>query len=295
MTRVSVVVLFLAVFAGVGFFCSVQTEGFFPYQIPKSAPFQSQWEVVSSEEANKALLRQICAQPFSYLSKGDQCFVFASQDHQYVIKLPYHGKCLAPFWLRPWPYIAEAYRARQMEKKQRNIHKSAMGYLFAFEKCKEETGLLYLHLNRTTDLRCQIRVQDKIGVQHLIDLDTVEFMLQRKGILLHAAIERWMQQGNKEAAQRGLSALVTLFFQRYAKGFEDKEQCLEKNYGFVGEVPIQIDVGRLRKCAVQGRQEQVEAVRRTFSPFSQWLEEHYPELHDDLERQIGHCGAVVGP
>src|SRR3569832_1407459 len=79
--------LFILCFYGVAKFCKKQTGSFTIARITSDLKFHPEWEVNNTQEkeAQKAL-----AQPYRFLGKGAQSFVFASEDGQWVIKFFRH-------------------------------------------------------------------------------------------------------------------------------------------------------------------------------------------------------------
>ena len=169
-------VVFLVVMIGISHYSAMRTDGFYPYKIPHSAPFRPDWEITPSSIP----LQPIFSQSFRYLGKGHQCFVFESQDGHYILKLPIHSRFLPPLWLRNVPFFSENYRSMKMVKGHHKLNKDSRSYTLAYERLKEETALLYVHLNRTNHLQQTVVVIDKIGVPHSLDLDQVEFLVQKK-------------------------------------------------------------------------------------------------------------------
>jgi hypothetical protein len=273
-------ILFLVGMTVLNLLCEKQTDGFFPYQISAS-------QQVGANKGDERLLKLITSQPFSYLGKGHQCFVFESQDHQYVLKLPFHSQIVPPLWLRPVPFFSDLYRERQIPRKKRKLNKAISSHTMAFEQLHKETAVVYIHLRRTSTLQQTVPLIDKIGVQHLIDLDRTEFILQKKGEQLYPTIEKWMEQGEIEQAKAGLSGLITLFYSRYRQGIEDKEKVLNTNYGFLDGHAMQIDIGRLRKIKEpKNRDTQTKEIRGVFAHLHAYLKERFPELADHLEKEI---------
>lgn len=269
--------LFAAIFAGLGAFCYKQNDGFFPYQIPSSLPFHKEWEVAAN---TKEPFSKIFSQPFRYLGKGCQCFVFASEDSKYILKLPYHSHLQPPIWLRPIPLLAELYRVKRMLKGHRTLQRDATSYLLAYDKFQEETGLLYVHLNKTDYLHQKVQVFDKIGVEHILDLDNHEFILQKKAEPFYPKIDQWMSQGKIEQAKIALSELCKLLYKRYEHGIDDRERNFDGNYGFIEDKPIQIDIGRFRAQEASVKPE--EEIERLLVPLKAKLKKDYPELHEHL-------------
>lgn len=277
--------LFIGGMSILNIFCYQQTDGFFPYRIPKSLPYHPEWEITSPD---RSVLDPIFSQPFVYLGKGHQCFVLQSQDGNYVLKLPFHSQMLPPLWLRPIPLISDIYHTNKLLKRQRKLQTDKQSYLLAYNQLQKETGLIYIHLNRTQSLGYQIIAFDKIGVQHVIPLDQVEFILQKKAKQLYPTLKEWMDLGQIELAKQGLSELVNLFTSRYAKGIEDRENVLDTNYGFLDGHPIQIDIGRLRTCEKPlDRSSQAAIIWSIFKPLSAYLECNYPPLATHLNQLRG--------
>ncbi len=246
-------------------------------EIPASVPFHPEWEI--SPELS---LNAIFSQPFTYLGEGHQCIAFESPDG-YVLKFPLLRAHASPWWHR-LPFFAEKYRNLHAHRIHKKLKNDSVRYLLAFEQLKEETGLVYVHLNRTSSLNLKVLLTDKNGLQHSIDLDHVEFFIQKKAQLLYPAIEEWMSLGQIHQAQQGLSSLVKLFCKRLAKGIQDSEQCLEGNFGFIGTDAIQIDLGHLRKKEPPyDKTLETEKITNLLAPLKQHLSSKYPELVNHLK------------
>ena len=74
------VVAFLVLFYVISLFCEKETEGFSIRRI-NAAPL-----LPFSNHGNTLLTEEILKQPFHYLARGGQSFVFVSEDQKYVIK-----------------------------------------------------------------------------------------------------------------------------------------------------------------------------------------------------------------
>lgn len=279
-------ILGIGVFGTLCWLCPRATDGFFPYPIPSSFPFHPEWEADRLTAEEKKEIDLLCSQPFFYLGKEHQCFVFESKDQSAVLKFPFHSQTLPPFWLRPIPFFAERFHTKKILGKQKKLQTDAMSYLLAFDQLKMETGLLCVHLNRTKHNLPTVVLFDKIGVKQTVALDDFEFVIQKKADPLIATLDRWMANGEVTCAKGGLSALISLFANRYAKGIEDGEYVLEGNYGFIEGVPMQIDVGRLRVCPeTVSLAEQEAMIWGVFEPLTAYLKEHHPTLAEHLDAE----------
>jgi hypothetical protein len=270
LTRLSFLLLFILSFYGVAKFCKLQTGSFTISRITSSLSFHPEWETPLEADLD------ILCQPYTYLAKGAQAFVFASQDGKYVIKFFRHHHMSAPFWIKALPF--EQAR-RHVAKKEAKLQKDFASYKLAYDRFREETGLIFLHLNKTDHLKLKLDLVDKLGIHHPIDLDQYEFLVQRRADLLYPALEAL----SEEQAKIALTNLVMLLKTRMEKGIFDKDPDLNTNFGLIGTTPIQIDFGRYKKAA--SLVDKDEIVRITDN-LHQWLMARAPKLDEWLKQEI---------
>ncbi len=282
------IILFILLAIGVQRFCHRQTDGFALYKVQSSLSYNPDWDISISDQ-DLARVRLVLNQPFYYLGKGAQCYVFVSQDDQYVLKLfrLYHLR--PPFWITSlrFPFSLENYRLKKIAAKEHELAKDFESYKIAYKDLKEETGLLFEHLNKTTSLGISIDLYDKIGVHHRLDLDSTEFLLQKKASLFYPSLEAWIQEGNLQQAQEVLSDLVAYLAARAQKGIFDKDPDINTNFGICQGKLIQIDVGRFRKDPSRKNPSTYrEDIIRITDHLHQWLEEKEPSLDRHLQQEI---------
>jgi hypothetical protein len=216
-------------------FCHKRTDGFALYKILSSLPFDPEWDSCFSDLEESGALSKILDQPFYYLAKGAQSYVFVSEDGQTVIKFfrIYHLR--PPMWLNAlcMPPTLQPYKIRKMIEKRSELRKDFSSYKIASETMKEETGLIYLHLNKTSHLNRRLTIYDKIGIAHELDMDKMEFLVQKRATLVYPAIDCLMKNQSLKAAKEAISALVSLLLTRYEKGIFDKDPDLNTNFGFL--------------------------------------------------------------
>jgi hypothetical protein len=235
--------------------CHHCTDGFAVSKITSNQPFQTQSEEMSPEVA------KIFSQKFSYLTKGGQCYVFASEDGKYVLKFFKHQHLRAPAFYSYLPFLHE-----RLHKKRRALEKVFASCRIADEEFKEETGLVYLHLDKSHGDET-LTIVDKLHIEHTLELNAFEFVLQKRATLLHPYIDTLMRNGDTEGSKRALAEVLQLTVKRTKKGIVDTDANLGTNFGFVGDKAIQIDIGRLSKVHHRGAND-----------LKHWLNCHYPEL-----------------
>ena len=264
-------VIFGAACVWLSIFCRAQTDGFKICKISSDLPFSPEWETTPN---NIPFIKKALSQPFSYLARGSQAFVFASQDGQYVIKLIRYNHIQPSFWEK----MTSPEKCKALEEKFRHDFTS---YKIAYEELQEETGLLCIHLNKT-DLFCQnLVIVDKLGISHTLDLDKTEFILQKRAEPLYPHIKKLMNQEQEEMAKTLISHLIFLLSHQSSKGIMNSDVDLFKNFGCLENQVIELDVGSLKK----GFQDKEELLKVT-ECLHQRLSQDYPSLDAHLLKEL---------
>ena len=190
-------------------------------------------------------MQELFSQPFTFLNSGLECYAFLSQDKQIVLKVFKHhyirqAELVAQ--LLPLPY----FKKIRQDKIER-MAKTFASCKIAYEELKEETGLLYMHLNKTSLQLPTITLIDRLDIKHQVALDGVQFMVQKRADLLDAILENNMAKYDLEGAKKHIHALVALIVDRCKKGVADRDPILDRNFGFLEDRAIVIDVGSFSK------------------------------------------------
>jgi len=234
-----------------------------------------------TEEVDKAL-----SQNYTYFGCGGQAYVFFSEDGKYALKFFKQRHFREPTHLNYIPFI-EKYRNLKYAKRKKKITVEYASYKLGFEQIPEETALVYVHLNKTSHLHKQITFIDKFKMEHKIDLDKTDFILQRRAQLVHDKIDQQMSAGDTDGAKKTIASIVDLIVTRCKKGYCDKDPNIATNCGMLGDKAIKIDVGRftLDPKMTQPlfyKPELYHLVR----PFHRRLSEKYPELATYLDEKV---------
>jgi hypothetical protein len=264
-------------------FCHQKTDGFTISKIQAPIPYYPQWQ------ENKEELPDVFDQKYNYLDSGGQAYAFASEDGKYVLKFFKRHLRTVPLWLRvlPLPETLAAKREAQRVKRERKLHRDYESYILAMQYLPEETGLLYLHLNRTLHLKTVAHIVDKIGIEHTIALDKVPFILQKRAINSYAYIESLLENGELEKAKEAIDSILALIASRSMKGIYDADVSIHRNLGFYEQRAMIIDVGRfkLQPTLVEPKayREHLYKVTRRLSTH---LEEMCPQLAEYLDERV---------
>lgn len=271
------------------------TGGFTLSNITSDFAFQPQWEVRPLMASEQAEFAKALDQPYFYLGKGCQSYVFASQDGQYVIKFFKYQRYRLQSWLAyfpPLPAIVK-YRQEKIEKKWNKLDGFVKSWKVAFENLQEETGLIFVHLNKTDRLHHQLTIYDKIGVQHTVDLDQMEFCIQRRASMLCPTLMEFKAKNDLAGAQRLVHQLLNMILSEYSRGLADNDHALMQNTGVAQGKAVHIDVGQfvINEAVKQPAVFHQELFTKTYK-FKKWLGENYPELKEYLE---GELRLIIGP
>jgi hypothetical protein len=280
----------LGIYVG-GRLCHQATDGFTILKISSKLPFNTDWEITDLQSEKNKSVAAILTQKFYYLNKGAQSYVFASEDGKYVLKLFKFHHLRLPFFIDycPLPEFLEKWRIQRRLKKFEQLNKDFLSYKLAYDTLKDETGLVFLHLNRSKGLQQKLILVDRLNIEHRLESDDFAFLIQKKAQLVCPTIQILMENQNLPAAKKAIESLINLVVLRLKKGIDDLDPNLTKNYGFVEERAIQIDCGRFSKVE--------KALADSCPPFKvgdlvksgsfyHWLANSYPELAEYFKKLL---------
>lgn len=250
--------LFLIV--AVAFFLSLSIDSYLCDGFSKKHIHSKRQEFQVVKVADPTIV-PILAQNYFYKEKGSQCYVFESQDGEYVLKF---------------------FRFQRYKSKKRSIEDLIESCELAFRELKNETHLLTVHLNKTNELKIQVKCFDKMNRAFLVDMDEVEFILQRKATSLYPYLSELIESNKKQEAKEALANLVHLLNQRMEKGIFDGDAALIKNAGFYDGQAMFIDIGQFKKQSQDQQTAQLE-LKKVTSDLKTWLESKDQELVSYLD------------
>jgi hypothetical protein len=239
----------------------VRTDGFSPQIISQTIKNKKSHSIDPSELA-------ILSQPFSYLGKGRQCYVFESLDGKYVIKF-FNAK----YFTMPW----YAFLHREKEQAKRTLRRSFFenSYEIALQEMGEE--ILFLHLGTSTTYP-PLSIRDKASRVFQIDLNSNAFVIQQKGRPIYPALEKIYQKEGLKGLCREIDHFFDQIEVRIAKQIADADSDIEHNWGYIEGHLFHLDPGRLYydptlSTPKRRHQEWQSSTRR----FGKWLKSHYPD------------------
>ena len=77
-------------------------------------------------------------------------------------------------------------------------------YQDAYEHLRVNQGLLYIHFNKTRELKTKVHLIDQRGKLDVLDLDGIEFVVQKHAQKIYDALNGWVEEGNLDQAKWGI-------------------------------------------------------------------------------------------
>ncbi|MBS0625221.1 MAG: hypothetical protein JSS32_04155 [Verrucomicrobia bacterium] len=228
------------------------------------------------------------AQTYTYLGRGHQCYAFGSADGKYVVKLPRYDRYGLSFFLRScrFSFLDEARKTTKADLDHR-FSFILESFRIAYEELKEDTAVIYLHLNKTNCWKTPLKIKDRLGRTYLLDADRTAFILQEKKPIMMAAFQECLKRGDRKGAEEILDAFLAVVVKRAEKGIYNKDPSFLRNFGWDGERGIQIDIGSFyRKLGKTGTAASRQSFSETMGPVRLWLAQVDPEISERFEKKV---------
>jgi hypothetical protein len=290
--------LFIVLFIATERFCRLQTGGFRPHKALSDLSARAEWELAPLAPAECARIQTLLDQKFSFLGRGGQFYAFLGEDGESVLKIFKHHRMRinSPLNRFRLPGVLDKYRCKLLgsnDLPEKRLEECFMSCKIAYEEFQEETGILYLRLNKGRQFNKSITLFDKLGIAHLFQLDDLEFVLQKRADLVYPKLQHLIEQGEREAAKRHLDALIALIHHRCSKGIADRDAVIERNFGFIGEKAVVIDVGCFKKDeALKSTTTAHQALLKETASLHHWLTKHDEELATYFDSSLRSANAA---
>lgn len=230
------------------------THGFRVAKMRLDFPAHPEWEAPLPPEA-VAILRQ----DFFFLGRGAQSYVFESEDGKYVIKLFHYSRSFSD------AKVVLLFNACKM----------------AYDHLREETGLLFIHLNPTPMHLPLLHCRDAVGRWYHFPLDEARFALQKKG----KPFKDTLQKACRDPAEikRRIDEFLHLLQTRAQKGILNTDPNLGRNFGFLDDQAIEFDFGNYRWVPDLNQKAEID---RYAQRLRRWLRQTAPEWVAYLDQRL---------
>lgn len=230
------------------------TYGFRVAKMRIDYPFEPRWEVAPNPDMN-----QILKQRFHFIGKGAQCYVFESADGAYVIKL-------------------FRYDQPNCEEKVVQLFNACK---IAYDLLREETGLIYIHLNPTPMNLPTLYCKDAVGRKYKFSLDQTRFAIQKKATDFRLCLES--AKVDPDLMKKRIDQLLFLLQARASKNVRNADPSLSRNFGFLDDRAIEFDFGNYQLCEQLNQKTEIQ---RYTSKLHAWLDENAPEWSAYLDEKV---------
>lgn len=247
---------------------------------------QKYWPLPPLADEEQKLLSDILKHRLTYLGKGNQSYVFASQDQKYVIKF-FNFRHLKNSWWEEktlsLPFLGHIREKRQTTKKKK-LNRVFEGHRIAYLYDRQDSGLLFVHLNKSDNLKVSAQILDGLGNVHNLNLDDYIFVVQKKVTPTQEIFSRLLKQGDVNTVKAMIGDLFALYVREYNRGVLDKDQNLMINTGFDNNTPIRMDVGKvIFDNDIKDREAQKKDLKKiALNRIDKWVSKHYPQYREQI-------------
>lgn len=256
-------------------------EGFWGFEIQHELPSVQETFVPPQEEPFN--------QPYYYIGKGCQSYVFESLDKKYVLKFFKKKHLSDPIFLKKMsfipflkPYISEKCARRVFRRSE-----LSNSLVIAEKYLKAQGALVSIYLPMNFPFQKKAIVFDRIGWQHTIDLNNTPFILQKKAVPLASYLRNLAENHENEKVVSLIDSIKELLQSCVASGVVD----VDRAYAFVQNTAyltdekrvILMDVGKFSKISELTKFEPEEYISKRLLILQEWTRQKLPSLFPYLE------------
>ncbi len=290
------ILILIGLYSSLSRFCKKKTDTFTIGAISSSRPFDPAWQTPPLSLSEERELEDALLQKYRYFGKGGQCYAFFSEDGKYVIKFFKQRIYKIPLWHNfiPVPYIFDRYKEKKRLKRLDKIQRDFFSYKVAFEDLQEITGVLYVHLNPTQDLKRSVAIIDPLNIEHHLDIDQFDFILQRRADMIYPTLTHLIEKQDRNQSQEIIDQVIDLILIRCQKGYEDWDPNIRTNCGLLHDRVIKIDVGRfISNEQMRSKELCYSELLRITKPFKEWLNHKDPDLAKYCDEAVAKAVAAL--
>lgn len=243
------------------------TGGFRPSCCKVIADLRPEWK---SELPTKETLA-ILSQPFSFLQRGSQAYVFVSEDQKYVLKI--FSKPLKEYRFQRYtgkgkPHLSKANRRMR-------INVALQGYHLAQKLPPKASGLVYTHLNPTENSLPAVQIRDAFYRSYNLPLDQYRFVLQKKCFPLASTLQKLARENRAQEIQHLIQSYQKTIARRASLSIRNSDTEFKKNFGVLDGEVVEFDVGEyFFDSSLESLEKQQAEVDLFNSQLDYWLRGH---------------------
>lgn len=261
------------------------TQGFTVTAIDQNIPLSSTPSSISPE------VSQRLAQPFYYFGAGGQSYVFLGKDQKTILKFFKRNHGLSDQSVMGvqalFPSSVAPYRKKFLPTRDERFNSIFTGCKIAYDHLREETKILYLHLDPEALPIPSVTIVDLMGIAHTIPLETTSFLLQERAEPFFPRLKQQIRAGKIDEAKASIHSFLTYLVRQSRKGIRDCDKGLRRNYGFFGSDVALIDTGSLTIDPILTDPLELKKEVTTKSHrIERWLQRNYPALLPYYQQEL---------
>ncbi|KAF3363339.1 Uncharacterized protein PHSC3_000093 [Chlamydiales bacterium STE3] len=242
------------------------------------------------DSENIPILHEIFQKPFTFLGSGNQTFAFSSADGKYVLKFFkfQHLKGFQHLHYLPKFSWLKNYQAKKFISNQKRIQQVFSGHFLALTKDRENSGLIYAHLNPQESIPFTAKIIDRNQILYEISLNDVVFVVQKKGVSSNQFFRDLLNRGKVAEVKASLRALLCMYLEEYHLGVYDRDHNVMHNTGFYKNRPIRLDVGKLRYDEEMKLYERyiIDLRKVVWERIDRWMRKYYPLYREEIAKEL---------
>lgn len=264
------------------------TDDFHISNIRYEMAYKEEWNFPITQKDQEEL-QTILSQKFYYIGKGAQVYAFGSNDGKYVLKF-FKFKHLKPssfISLLPEVGPLKEFKKKNQDRKLRKLYGVFEGHRIAYNFDKKNSGLLFLHLNKTENLPLNTTLVDKLGIERDVDLNSIVFVVQKKGETLRSLFTHLFEEGKLNEAINKASQVLDMYVDEYTHRVWDRDHGITHNIGFIENTPFHLDVGKLSyDDKLLGIEFYKNDLRHVAFKMESWVKDNYPNYYAPFHTEI---------
>lgn len=205
---------------------------------------------------------------FTYLGQGLQSVAFENEDKTIVLKFFIKNKIRSKSHQLKASLNFFSDKSKKQDKKKAKLKKLIQNYAMYFDKLQEHSSVLAIQSGHFLKEPLIVELIDQDLKAEKIDLNQYAFVIQKKADLFLDKIQSQQSLEDKKAYVRLMKEFLK---KRATNGFTDikRTMSMEKNYGFIGDLPVQFDIGNviIKNEIKQAPKQEIEEISALFDLF----------------------------
>ncbi len=229
--------------------------------------------------------------PLSFIGMGSQCVAFSAKNTPYVLKLCKANRYQIPSFLEqpPLSFFLKDYVERKKRRKKEKQEADYASYIHAYSKTPKQSGIVFLHLEKTNTPGVVIQLKDPLGISHYLERNDLIFYIQKKARPLKEHLIKLLQEQKTAQIKTFFYELLAMVIENTKSGVLLKDINPKKNIGVSEEgLPVWIDPGRIIPSTLN-LETALDMLSKEFTPFldsiDKTLASHFLEAVTTLKKQ----------